>query len=322
MGSFNKNHLFALALLVIVAVIRARAQDVVPSSTDEASGSPSGTALTEPLRWKLKLGETLRYHMVEEMTLVTRGEPLNETKTPLHQEMDMTWTVVGVKADGEAVMEQKIENVKLTIAGPPGEKIEYDSKGDDTTSSLAPMVAPIYDALTKGAFEFTMTARGEIKDVKVSDEVLEALKNSPGAAMLGDIATAEGLQRMIAKWALVLPEKTPQKGEEWRSRVKLKTPSGEQVVESSYRYEGTRVVDGRTYAVFRPGLEMTFSGKEGARMKVKEQESKGEVLFDVAAGRLQSAKLERGVTIDMTVAGQTVEQRVKQSVEVKLAPAK
>ena len=45
------------------------------------------------------------------------------------------------------------------------------------------MVAPIYDALTKGEFEITMSARGEIKDVKVPDEVLAAMKNSPGAAM-------------------------------------------------------------------------------------------------------------------------------------------
>ena len=154
------------------------------------------------------------------------------------------------------------------MTGPRGEKIEYQSGGDEVTASLAAMVAPIYDALTKGEFEFTMTARGEIKDVKVAEEVLEALKNSPGAAMLGDIATAEGLQRMLVKWALVLPEKTPKPGETWRSRVELKSPAGgEQIVESSYRYEGTKEIDGRTYAVFRPGLEITFAGKERVRRR-------------------------------------------------------
>lgn len=276
-----------------------------------------------PLRWKFKLGEKLDYHMVEEMTLTTRGAPLDEASTPLRQEMDMTWTVVGVKGDGEAVIEQKFHDVKLKMTGPRGEKIEYQSGGDDTTASLAAMVAPIYDALTKGEFEFTMTARGEIKDVKVADEVLQALKNSPGAAMLGDIATAEGLQRMLAKWALVLPEKAPKPGETWRSSIKLKSPTGaEQIVESSHQYEGTKEIDGRTYAVFRPGLEITFSGKEGAPTKVKEQESTGEILFDIEAGRLQSALLKRGLTMDVTVAGQTVEQKVKQTVEVKLTPGK
>jgi hypothetical protein len=283
------NNCWRMMLAVFVAVSATQVQAQATQQAD--TGKASGTPLAEPLRWKLKLGEKLNYHMVEEMTLTTRGAPLDETNTPLHQEMDMTWTVVGVKGDGETVIEQKIHDVKLKMAGPPGEKIEYDSKGEDAAASLAPMVAPIYDALTKGEFEFTMTSRGEIKDVKVSEEVLEALKNSPGAALLGDLATAEGLQRMIAKWALVLPEKAPKKDEEWRSRVRLKSPAGEQTVESSYRYDDTKEVDGRTYAVFRPGLEITFGEKNGAQTKVKQQESKGEILFDVAAGRLQSAML-------------------------------
>jgi hypothetical protein len=278
----------------------------------------------EPLRWKFKLGEKLHYHVVEDMTLTTSGGPLEATKTPLHQEMDVTWTVVGVKDDSEAVIAQKIGNIKLSMTGPRGEKIEYDSAGSDDTASLSAMVAPVYDALTKGEFEFTMTARGEVKDVKVDEAVLEALKNSPGAAMLGDVATAEGLQRMLVKWALVLPEKAPAVGEELKkTRVAMKSAvAGDQVVESSYRYEGTKEVDGRTYAVFRPGLEITFTGKESERTKLKEQDSSGEVLFDVAAGRLQSATLKRGLTMDVTVAGETVEQQVEQTVEVKLSPSK
>ena len=186
------------------------------------------------------------------------------------------------------------------------------------------MVAPIYDALTKGEFKFTMTARGEIKNVKVADEVLEALKNSPGAAMLGDMATAEGLQRMIVKWALVLPEKVPKPGETGGHASKLKSPAGgEQIVESSYRYEGTKEIDGRTFAVFRAGAGNHVCRESGSRTtKVKEQESTGEILFDVEAGRLHSATLKRSLTMDVTVAGQTVEQKVKQTVEVKLTPAK
>ena len=81
----------------------------------------------EPLRWKFKLGDKLNYHMVQEMTLATRGEPVDETTTPLHQEMDMTWTVEGVKDEGEAVIEQKFHDVKLKMTGPRGERIEYDS---------------------------------------------------------------------------------------------------------------------------------------------------------------------------------------------------
>jgi hypothetical protein len=234
--------------------------------------------------------------------------------------MELQWKVVGVNDDGEAVIEQRIHDVRLKMTGPRGEQIEYDSSGDDATASLAAMVAPIYDALTEAELEFTMTARGEIKDVKVPEEVLEALKNSPGASLLGDLATAEGIQRMIVDWSLVLPEKAPNPGEESRSRVELNSPAGgRQFVESTYRYEGLKEIDGQTYAAFRPGLEVTFAGANGKTTKVKQQQSNGELLFDPAAGRLYSATLVRNVTLEVTVAGQTVEQKIEQEIDVKLA---
>ena len=43
-------------------------------------------------------------------------------------------------------------------------------------TGLAAMIAPMYKAMTKGEFEITMTARGEVKDVKIPEEVIAALK--------------------------------------------------------------------------------------------------------------------------------------------------
>lgn len=315
--TFGRWVMFAIAIAAPAALVWA---DEPSSASSKADARQAATA---PLRWKLKLGEKLKYRIVDELTLTTRGGPLGDRSFPTRQEMGVTWSVVGVKDDGETVIEQKIDHVQARMTGPDGKPVEFDSAGEDSTSSRAAMVAPFYQALTKGDFEFTMTARGEIKDVKVPDEVLEGLKNSPGASLLGDIATAEGLARMVAKWALVLPENAPQLGQEWSSRVKLNSPSGdEQLVESSYRFDGIKEIDGRTYAMFRPGLKMTFSETEGARTKVKEQTSGGEMLFDVEAGRLQSAVLKRDVTMDVTAADTMVEQKVKQTVEVKLVPAK
>ena len=41
---------------------------------------------------------------------------------------------------------------------------------------------------------------------------------------------------------------------------------------------------------------------EGAQVKISEQESDGEILFNVAEGRLDSSKLEQHVTIDQPAA--------------------
>jgi hypothetical protein len=66
---------------------------------------------------------------------------------------------------------------------------------------------------------------------------------------------------------------------------------------------------------------MTFEGTPQVQMKVSDQNSSGEILFDVAAGRLHSTKLEQNVTIDVTVGGQTIQQKIDQTIDVKVTPA-
>jgi hypothetical protein len=56
-------------------------------------------------------------------------------------------------------------------------------------------------------------------------------------------------------------------------------------------------------------------------MKVSEQESSGEILFNIAEGRLHSTKLDQKVTIDLTVMGQMIQQKIDQTIEVNVAPA-
>jgi hypothetical protein len=278
----------------------------------------SGALAQEPLRWKLKPGDALKYHMPEEMTLPGGVGSAESGTTTVRQEMDMAWVVESVSAKGDAVIGQKFDNVKLKLVGPKGERIEYDSQGDEETASLAAMVAPIYDAMTAEPFTFTMTSRGMVKDVKVPEKVLAVLKNSPGAEVLGEMATAEGLQRMIMKWSLVLPEQAPAAGDRWSATIEVDAPTGGQKkIEMSYRYDGTKEIDGRTFAVVYPELEMTFAGNGKAQAKVVEQDSSGEILFDPQAGRIHSAKIKRSVTLDVTADNRTEHQQISQTLDVQ-----
>jgi hypothetical protein len=52
-------------------------------------------------------------------------------------------------------------------------------------------------------------------------------------------------------------------------------------------------------------------------VKISQQESTGEILFNVAEGRMDSSKLEQHVTIDQP-GGQT---KIDQEIEVKVKPA-
>lgn len=292
-------------------------------------------AADAPLRWKFEVGEKLDYNMVQEMNMSAAGAAVGNMNTTMRQEMNMTWDVQGVdEQTGEAVIKQKFERVKIKMTTPVG-GFEYDSKSEAAPTGLGAMIAPMYKAMTQGDFEITMTARGEVKDVKVPEEVLTALKSSPGAAALGDMASPEGFKKMISQGALVLPESAPKKDEKWSTKVEMNNPAvGKQTVETTYQYEGTKDVDGTTFAVIKPELKMDFEAKPSAEgevkppaatpqisMKIADQSSDGEVLFNIAKGRLYSTTLNQKVTIDASVGGQAMQQKIDQKIEVKVTPS-
>lgn len=294
--------------------------------------APRLNAADEPLRWKFEVGQKLDYNMKQTMNMTAMGGPVGQMNTSMTQDMDMTWEVQGVNKDnGEALIKQKFEHVRITMKAPVG-SFEYDSKSDAAPTGLGAIIAPMYKAMTNGDFEITMTARGEVKDVKIPEEVVAALKASPGAAAMGDIATPEGFKKMISQGALVLPEAAPKKGDKWSSKVEIQSPAaGKQTVETTYTYEGTEDVEGTKYAVIKPQLKMAFDAAPAAAgagkapqapMKIANQSSEGKVLFNIAKGRLYSTDLKQSVTIDATTAtGQTFQPKIDQDIKIRVTAA-
>jgi uncharacterized protein DUF6263 len=277
----------------------------------------AGARAQEPLRWKLETGQKLNYNMVQDMTIGVAGGPLGEQNMTIHQVMNMIWNVVDAKEGGDALIRQKFDRVQTKMTMPPLGVIEYDSASDQAPVGLAAMLAPIYKALTEAEFELTMTPRGEIKDVKIPEKLIEALKTSPNAAALGDLATPDGFKKMMSQSALVLPENAPQAGEQSATKVELSAPGGgKQIVETTYRYDGTKDVDGVNCAVFQPTLKMAYEGEN--QPKIKEQESSGEILFNVEAGRLHSSKLDQKMTMEQ---GAGMQMKINQTIAVEVKPA-
>jgi hypothetical protein len=279
--------------------------------------SAARLAAQEPLRWKFEKGAKFDYDMVQDMTISNAGGPGGAQSVKMHQELKMAWNIDDVTEQGDAVIQQKIDKVKMKMELPqPVGAIEYDSTSDKPPVGPAALLAPMYAAMTKGAFIITMTPRGEITDVKIPEEVVAALKNSPGAAAMGDMASAEGFKKMMSQGSLVLPENAPKEGEQWSTKVEVNNPAaGKQIVETTYKYIGTKDVEGVTHAVFQPTVTMSF---EGAQAKITEQSSDGEILFNVAEGRMVSSKLQQHVTIEQPGGGQT---KIDQNIVVTVAPA-
>jgi hypothetical protein len=289
--------------------------------------APQQVNAEEPLRWKFEVGEKLDYTMVLEMSMSVGGD---ENAAKMRQEIAMLWDVQGVDMNtGEAVIRQKFNHLKTKLTSRKGE-LEYDSKSEAAPTGLAATLAPLIKALTQNELEIVMTSRGEIKDVKIPEDLLAAFKSAPGGQAVGEMLTETGFKKMVMNGALVLPEKPPKQGDTWKTEVELNnTTSGKQTLETTYHYEGTKDVGGVTYAVIKPQLKLEFTpapkdasdqAPPEVTMKVVDQKAEGEALFNIQKGRLHSMTLHHNVTIEATKKGQTTQSKIEQNIDVKVTP--
>ena len=61
---------------------------------------------------------------------------------------------------------------------------------------------------------------------------------------------------------------------------------------------------------------------DGPQVTVKDQTSEGEILFDNEAGRMVRSNIKQGMTLQITVGEQTVDQKLVQTIKVSFAIAK
>jgi predicted secreted protein len=274
----------------------------------------------EGLRWKFTKGEKLDYVITQNMDMAMNAGPQGQMNMKMNQTIDMTWQIDKVDENGNATILQSIDRVQMKMTGP--QTMEYDSQSEDAPVGLAAMIAPTFDAMTKGKFVVTMTPWGEVTDVQIPQEMVDALKNGPAAPAMGDMASADGFKQMISQGTLVLPKEMPAVGSQWTSTMEMKNPmAGQQKVETTYTYEGMKDVGGTTYAAFKPELKMTIAGQGQMQMTVKDQKSDGEILFNPEAGRIHSSKLNQDMVMTMKMGDQAFEQKIHQVVDVQVTPA-
>jgi hypothetical protein len=279
--------------------------------------APAGAA--EPVVWKFKIGEGNHYRMTQKMTIdIQMGDGANETQD-ITNVIDMSWIADEVNDDGSARLTQTIDRMRMTIAPKGRDKVEFDSKTTDEPQGFAAMVAPLFRELSRAKFKLTMSQRGKVSDVEVPESLVAALATSPGAAAMGDLATAKGLENTMSRMSLEMPE-TLEQGTTWTSTSEMNNPAlGKQTIAITYKYIGPREKEGATFEAFEPTLEITFAGG-AATATIEEQKSSGEVLFNRTAGRLESTKLDHTMKLKLVVAGQTLNQTLTQSTDMQWMP--
>lgn len=286
-------------------------------------------AAAEELRYKFQQGEKLQFDVALSMSIAFSGEGMPDQTMTLEQTNEMVWTVEEVEEDGAARLRQTIERLQMSITAPPNVEFEYDSaSGEEPSGTTAKRVLPLLHALVGANFEMTMSPRGEIADVKVPEQVAEALQKAPGAAEMGDMFTEAGFEKMVQQGSPAFPDGDMEPGREWTHTVELPAagPDSRPTITSKYRYLGQEEVDGKTLDAIAVEVDMDLDlaglvESTGAEVTVESQESGGKMYFDREAGRVHSSSLSGNMDMEIVTFGQTMHAHLEQSLTVNVKPA-
>lgn len=270
-----------------------------------------------PLKWTFKKGETLKYAFSQSNDIkYTLNGQQNATKNDL--DVDLTWTVVAVEADGSAEMKQVIDRARTKITAGTT-VITYDSKEKAGEDPGVQALAKLYEAAVGKPYTIKITPTGQVKEVKVPEAVTAALVGSPFQAIAdsGTFFTPKGVENVLAQVLPTLDAKATAKGAKWESTLKIPTgpiimnlKTGFTMVEPGPPARISSTID--TAITVGPGVNATFD--------VTKQEGKGAVTFDTASGHLSESKLDQAFEITVKANGAEIAQVYKIQASFTLVP--
>ena len=222
-------------------------------------------------------------------------------------------------------MSQTIDRMRMEIASPAfgGKNITLDSADKKKPEGLAGIIAPVVEGMVGKPVSMKISARGEISDVKLPQEMLDSFKKLPGAEQMGAMFSEDGFKQMTSQGMLTLPEAAVTDGKSWTSATESKNPIlGKQKMSTDYTYQGTETRDGQELAKIATKLTMSFEPPADAPFKVelKDQNNKGLILFDEGKGRIFESTSTSKMKMQITAMGMTIDQDTTANVKMTLAP--
>jgi len=285
-----------------------------------ASGQARGE---EALRWKLKPGDVLRFTMAQDTTNSFKRGPGFESSVLMSQVVDLHWKVKSLSDDGEAEVAQAVDRIRFRIDG-AGEPSAYDFDSDADAKRPPPpdgpialQLSPLLKALVHAEFTFKTTSRGEIRDVKVPENLMVLVRQANPAGG-GTVFSDEGIKNLVTLVGLPVPETSLRRGESWTRRSKLPLPSlGAMTIDRTFTVEGEDDATGRVRLALASTMAIEPDPAFGVKVKIDRQQGKGVFMFDAGLGRLASSHVEEELVMTLSNATQSVGQSTRTVTDVK-----
>jgi hypothetical protein len=276
---------------------------------------PASRAQTT-LRYQFKEGEKIAYVMEQKakMAITSMGTTKEATMT---MTLDMSWNVLKIDGQGQGTVQIKVGSAKLAMDGPTG-KVEVDSKDTkESDDGVAKALGQIVRAMATMEITGTMMATGEMKDLKVSEETIKALKNLPSADKMGDAMNPDSFKNMITN--VVFPKEEVSKGKTWSGKTESKSLLGKVIADNTFTYEGQADKNGVKLdrITVKPAVKIEADPAAPIKFEVKDVKGSGEILFDNKAGRLVESAINSRTELAISANGMDASQVIDQTVTIR-----
>ena len=249
------------------------------------------------LEWKFVPGETQDYRLTQTARLDSGVENAATLIADIVQQIDFTWKVIEVNADGAATISIKVKSFSLTANGPGGQEVAYDSSSSEEPLGYAAMLLPIGRRLSEEEVRLSMTPEGEVKILELPADLAEAVKSVPGGKLFakdGGALSFESMARLGAP--LTLPSKEIKEGTTWTDTSDIDVPPLGKAA-AVFTYLVKQVQEDKPVVIDQE-MSLSFESDEKDSMPLlRDQASSGEVQFDAAAGRPGQSSLKYQVEL-------------------------
>jgi hypothetical protein len=270
------------------------------------------------LRYRWVKGDDVRYRVSQQGTTTINGLPgMGEMTMDQSNVQVIRLTVEDVATDGSATLRQTFESARMELNSPAGKAVFDSAAADKPTDPIAVAIGATMSAMIGESITVVLMPTGAVIKVegmsRIFDKIMKALPQDPtGAQVFGQFKgtmSDDAMRSMFEQGFVTFPDHAVKAGETWIGQFKMSLPiigtltttrtSTLQGVESS---SGASIARIATMIAMRQDAEASPPGPMGMTAKLADSKGEGEILFDIARGRVQktSSRSEMPVTMSMT----------------------
>ena len=277
--------------------------------------------LEKQLRWNLEPDTSYEVELNQTTGIKTniqnRTQEIGNEMTLL-----MNWTVSSAE-DSTYKINQSITRIRLTVTAPSKGGVQItsiDTGSDEKTTEFGMRLLEQIKPLIETSFLVTMTDRGEIKEVEIPKESMEAIRSAPASMQLRQVISEQGLKELIGQSAIVFPQNRVKPGDQWESRNSVKNEFATITKKNQLKYDGSKEIDGSTFESVTLTTGITTSDiSEGN--SIESFVGSGTILFSNENDTLLDSKIKNEMTTIRKYRDQKIKSTVNTDVSMKVTKA-